>query len=166
MVQPLDFEVFSKGTIPWSAEEYLEVMEWYEQLQSTPKDDWDLTEQGFMIENEDGKIKKLKFNSFRAVTQLGFFMAKRYPKGEMPYHTGRFMQINEFLSKFISDLKNDGLAESNEGEFEKIRYEVIQALCVLPYSKREIVEGQEHHSFDYDEVVAKARELIEAKDSE
>ena len=44
-----DEEALRKGTVPWSAEECAEVMEWYHGVVTTPKDDWDLKERGFLL---------------------------------------------------------------------------------------------------------------------
>jgi hypothetical protein len=156
-----DEEAFRKGTVPWSARECAEVMEWYHRVVATPKDDWDLKERGFLLRDDEGKVSKFQFNMFQPMNQLGFYMAKRYKPDVMPYYLHRFILIMDFLSEHQQDLLDDDLARRGGEEFNEIRSEVLQALCILPFAETaESGEGGEWCGFDYDQVVSKAHELI------
>jgi hypothetical protein len=155
-----DSDAAMQGTIPWNADECSEVMAWYHDLVSTPKDDWDLNERGIAIEDEEGSVTKLQFNQFHAMNQLGFYMANRFDECVMPYHTFRFMQIMDFLQAHLSELHNDGLARVREDDGEDVCRELLQALCELPYSKVcETRNGGQRRDFDYDDVVRRTREI-------
>jgi hypothetical protein len=157
-----DEEAMKKGTVPWSAKECAEVMEWYHRTITMPKDDWDLDERGLLLQDADGKVSALKFNMFQPVNQFGFYMAKRYSPDVMPYHTYRFMQIMDFLSEHQQDLFRDGFARHGGEEFSEIRGEVLEALCTLPFTKsRKSEDGGEWYTFDYEEVVSEAHELAD-----
>jgi len=157
-----DPEAVKKGTVPWSAKECAEVMEWYHRTITTPKDDWDLDERGLQFPDGEGKVSALTFNMFHPINQFGFYMAKRYAPDVMPYHTYRFMQIMDFLSEHQQDLLREGLARYGGEEFSEVRGEVLEALCILPFTKStKCDDGGESYTFDYEEVVSKARELID-----
>lgn len=156
-----DLDAMRRGTVPWSGKECAEVMEWYHKTISTPKDDWDLNERGFLLRDGKDKVSAFKFNMFEPMNQFGFYMAKRYGPDVMPYHTYRFMLIMDFLSEYQSDLLRDGFARHGGREFNEIRTELLEALCTLPFAKRDSSEeGGESYTFDYEEVVSKARELV------
>jgi hypothetical protein len=155
-----DREAVMKGTVPWSATECAEVIEWYHKTVTTPKDDWDLRERGFVLRDDRGKASGFKLNMLQPINQLGFYMAKRYAPDVMPYYTYRFMLIMDFLSEHQQDLLRDGLARPGGREFNEIRREVLEALCVLPFTKvTKGNDGAEQRAFDYKEVVLKVREL-------
>lgn len=160
--RPLDWDSFTKGTVPWNIDECLEVMRWYHKLQETPKDDWDLRERSLTLKlDESSKVAKVEFNQFQPVNQLGFYMAQRYDSDVMPYYTDRFMRIMDFLCEHREQLKEDGLSQAGGEDFDEICCSLLEALCELPYSKTEFVDGEERHRFDYDEVVKKARASLE-----
>jgi len=157
-----DQEAMKKGTVPWSARECAEVMEWYHRTITTPKDDWDLDERGLLFQDAEGKVSELRFNMFQPMNQFGFYMTRRYAPDVMPYHTYRFMQIMDFLSEHQQDLLRDGLARHGGEEFSEVRGEVLEALCTLPFTKcTKSDDGGESYTFDYEEVVSKARDLID-----
>lgn len=160
--RPLDWDTFTRGTMPWNADECLEVMRWYHNLQGTPKDDWDLRERSLLLKLEEtGKVQKVQFNQFQPLNQLGFYMAQRYDSDVMPYYADRFMRIMDFLCEHREELKGDGLYREGGDDFDEICYPLLQALCELPYSRTQVLDGEECHTFDYDEVVKKTRALLE-----
>lgn len=155
-----DLEGVMQGTVPWSAEECREVMEWYHRLVNTPKDDWDLEERSIALEHESGDVSNLKFNQFQPMNQFGFYMAERYDQSVMPYHTFRFMQITDFLTEHTTDLQIDGFARESEGGAVEICTEVLRALCELPYSQIANTDQRgERRTFNYEEVVSRVRGL-------
>ncbi len=156
-----DREKFANGTVPWSADECTGVMEWYHKTLNTPKDDWNLQDLGINLRNDDGSVSRLSFNMFHPMNQLGTYMVERYGTGTAPYHIHRFMLIMDFLSDYHQRLTNDGLARAGREDHAEIRGEVLEALCVLPFSRIETSDsGGELHTFDYDELVTKAREFM------
>jgi len=161
-MEPMDIRAIMTGAVPWSAEECLDVMEWYKNLECTPKDDWDLFERGMLLQDsENGSVMKITLNPFKGMNQVGLYMAKRYKYGTMQNYMFRFMLILEFLSDYSEMLVCEGLVRRDEGGFDHVRYELIEALCILPYSRVEITDGEERHEFDYEEVLARAQELME-----
>jgi hypothetical protein len=159
--KPIDMDAFKKGTIPWSVDECIEIMGWYQRLNKTPKDDWDLKERGFCLKDEEsGEVKKLVLNQFMPINQLGLYMAHRYKSDVMPYHFNRLMEIMAFLCDHLQELKLDGFSRTDSDERDEICIPVLQALCELPFSKKTIVNDEERYKFDYQEVAQRARELL------
>ena len=109
-LKQIDWDALKRGTIPWSVDDCIEVMAWYENLFTVPKDDWDLKERKFSLkENESSEVRQFKFNQFQPVNQLGFYMVQRY--GDlMCYHTYRFMshlRCKDFFSNSQTELRGD-----------------------------------------------------------
>ncbi len=185
----LDLDGMFKGNLPWSAKEWREVYQWYHKLQETPKDDWSLDEmgltegqlkaalpeslhlmqelidKGLLKEPRAGGNLAVRCNVFHPWHQLACFLMNRYPVNVWFYHFHRFMTIGEFLLDHGDGLKRDGLIRDSGQEWEEIRQETIEVLCLLPFTKTYYINGEERHTLDYDEVVAESRRLIaEAED--
>jgi hypothetical protein len=157
----LDMEALEKGKVPWSAEEFLEVFHWYEKLEKTPKDDWDLTERKALVWEESGEVGEWVFNPFHPATQFFQYMARRYPGPAASYHGYRFHQIMVFLEDYRPRLKAEGLARKTASGMGQVATQLLQALCELPFTRKIVVDGEDRCAFEYDEVVARAREIIE-----
>ncbi len=181
----IDLDGAFKGEVPWSAEGWQEANEWYHALLHTPQDDWNLAETGLtdaqfeMIPPEAvHRLEELteiglvgaqransplavRINAFHPWNQLACFLMDRYPTGEWIFHLWRFLAIGEFLLRHRRDLKRDGLMRHSTEEHDEIREQAIEALCLLPFTRTCYVKGEEQYTFDYKEVVAKAREFID-----
>lgn len=181
----LDLEGAFRGRLPWSVGGWREANEWYHRLQQTPKDDWDLEELGLTGDQLDAVPAELlplvqelidkgllrgprndsplavRGNAFHPWHQLARFLMGRYPVDVWFFHFHRFMVIGDFLMDHRGDLKRDGLMRDTEEEYDEIRQETVETLCVLPFSETYYIDGEERYTFDYDEVVAEARRLTD-----
>ena len=147
-----------KGTVAWSVGECTEALKWYYQLLQTPKDDWDLTPRGGAIKDKTGRICQFNLNMLNPKNQISKHLSERY--GNMAaYHSSRLQNIVDFLRDYSQKLEAEELGKQTDSGFEPCK-ELMEALCRLPYSKREIVNDQMYHRFKYKEVIAKARELL------
>ena len=76
---------------------------------------------------------------------------------------GRYRSIFMFLDEYKDQLIKEVLVDNASGELA-MEPELIESLCVLPYSLRETEKADDKkHAFLYKEVVAKAKSLRSAR---
>ena len=155
----MDHDAITRGTVPWSADEYLEVMQWYDDLHAKPKDDWDLTEKTLRISHGRGREPiEIAFNAFHPMNQFGGYMVKRYGE-KMPNHMERIRQIEKFLEEHQNELRRAGHTRQGDDGKDEIRTPVLQALCELPYSQRRKAGRKVRYRFDFAEVMQRAGQI-------
>jgi hypothetical protein len=86
-------------------------------------------------------------------------MIQRYGD-RMCYYSYRFMKITEFLEDYEEKLKVDGFIKIDNEGYDLICKPLMQALCELPFSKRNQDDSGEFYEFDYNQVVERTKELL------
>jgi hypothetical protein len=165
MIPLMDDPGYVRGTVPWSLDDLLETLAWTHALNETPKDDWDLAEQGFCMEGPgDGDIN-MRLNMFHPMNQVGMYFMRKYESPEAAYHLNRHMKIELFLSKHRMRLREDEwVRDCSEGDGgEDIASAILQALCVLEYTERDAEADIENWDFAYDVVMKKAEEIAQGE---
>jgi len=152
-----DIEKSFRGEIPWNPEDFKKVAEWFHVLVNKPKDDWDLSEKGIILENE-GKISKLRFNKMLPENQLAFFMLDAFGPKVFRTQFIRCHKIAQFIKKNRDRLEKDRLTIKGK-DVDALSSELLEALCVLPFSKIDKRRKHQSHEFNYREVVQKAKEI-------
>lgn len=160
MPQPI-WNDMMRGKVPWNLDEFVEVLQWYRQLNHTPKDDWsDLERYRFDLAHE-GRVASAKPNQFLSLNQVGAHLAQKYHGTDLIAHHGfRFHKILDFQDKYRARLFRDGFARECDDEVYEIRGQVLEALCVLPYTRVKVFKSEKRYEFSYKRVIAKAQELI------
>ena len=150
-----------KGLIAWSKDEYKSILDEIHAVHQKPKDDWDLTKRSFILEDEKtGNREEVRSNNFHPVVQFSSIFCKKYPDEELYYaHSFRFYRICHFIKTYEQALLDEGLVQK-EPKFLKIKDELLEALCILPFSKITKEKGSKSYSFSYQEIVDKAWDLI------
>ena len=78
-------------------------------------------------------------------------------------HFLRYRSIFMFLDEYKDKLIKEGLVDSTSGELA-MEPELIESLCVLPYSlEQDEKASDKKHAYLYEEVVAKAKALRSAR---
>jgi hypothetical protein len=151
---------FGRGLVPWPIDDFLEVYQWYLKLHNTPKDDWDLKERGFLMETAEGQVAQIELNMFTPMNQIGMYMTARYRDNKNGKHyIFRFIQMTTFLGEHLEELERDGFVRKDSAGTPEIARPIFEALCVLPYSQVTRTKRGTERSFDYPEVLKKAKEL-------
>lgn len=162
-------EKFSKGTVPWSAEECRDAIIWFHKMMNSPKDDWNLNRYRLaMRDPETEDVQELRLQMTHPMNQIGMYFAEKY-KGDrtlVSCHTSRFMQILDFLGDHNSDLLRDKMAEKGAEDRYDVDGAVLEALCELPFEKRVVEEGKERWEFDYEHVIQRAKEINAQSDDD
>jgi hypothetical protein len=146
-----------KGKFPWNFEDFCKVTNWYHELKEKPHDDWDLTEKGINLEN-DGEVRRYTINKFMPDNQLALYMMNEFGKDVFRKQFFRFMESNHFILRNRNRLEKDKMMVKGRS-FDAVSNELIEALCVLPFNTT-IGKGKKvRHTFDYREVIRKAKDL-------
>ncbi|MEE9558364.1 MAG: hypothetical protein V3V94_02660 [Candidatus Brocadiales bacterium] len=156
-------EVWKKGLLPWSLEEFKEAMDYVDKLIETPKDDWDLRQRPSILleHDETGDVEEIRFNPFHIENQIGEYFIKRYTDTTESFvHSYRFFMIRGLLFEHSQVLFDEGLAKQDD---ECVMYSdsLLKSLCVLPYSRLVKDEDGALYYFSIDEVVKKAKQFEE-----
>ena len=152
-----ELEKIFKGKFPWNIDDYGKTMRWHHELMLKPLDDWDLSEKGILIK-KDGVISKLTINKLMPDNQLAGYMIKQFGPDTFKKQFVRFYEITDFIRKHIDELTTKKLLKKKKGHYE-LKSELIEALCVLPFSK-EVGKGKtKKYKFDYDEVIQKTNAI-------
>jgi len=157
-----EWKLIIEGKLPWNYHDYCKVAKWYHELHDKPKDDWDLKERGILYKNK-GKTGKIIVNSFMPENQLAFHMLNEYGEEGFKKYFWRFFEIGHFLVLNQDSLEKDKLIVKGKGSFLATS-ELLKALCALPFSKIIKRKGETKHTFDYKEVVEKAKEIQKEED--
>jgi len=157
-----DFKKIYRGQIPWSPKEFNKVNQEFHEFLQKPKDDWNLKRHQFSIlDDETGVVENFQINQFNSMAQFSELMLKRYPD-EVEYmaHSLRHTQIMRFIKDNEEALIKEGFLIQEEKQSGSKR-ELIEALCALPFSLKEVNEdGDEEFYFLYQEVIDKTWEII------
>jgi hypothetical protein len=153
---------YVRGTVPWSLDDLLVVLDWTRNLQETPKDDWDLKPRAIGILDDFAEVpKSFEFNMFHPMNQVGIYFMRKYGAPLGAYHLNRFFEIQGFLStsreRLIKDQWIRSCQDGSKGE--EIATTLLAALCCVQYTHRDTTAEIEHWVFDYEAVTDKARDL-------
>lgn len=167
----LNWKTIRAGLIPWSAEEFYQVLKEGHRLMETPHDDWDRTPRRVRFYDEETEEEsEITFNVDRLHYQVDIYMHKRYagePATTTISHIWRFYQIQQFVRENFERLESEGLVISQEEENAiGIVPSLVEVLSTEPYEEKYIEEGEEFGKFDYQKVVAKAKRIEDEEDEE
>jgi len=147
-----------EGKYPWNYKDFMSVANWMHELKQKPLDDWDLKERGLLLEDEQG-CRKITINNFLPENQLGIFMMKNFGVDVFRRQFYRFMEIMQFVRKNRDRLEKDKMLIKGKS-FDATQDELIEVLCILPFSKKTGKGKKIRHTFNYKEVIEKANELL------
>ena len=154
-----DHEAACRGTVPWSLEGVMDVLEWADKLAQTPKDDWDLGRRSVTIRDaRDSEPTEMCIDMANPMNQLMMYLKEKWPQ-QFPYHGLRFMRLMEFLHEHDALLIAEGLVR--EDDKREVSRPLLQALAELPFTKPSMEDGREEPSWKYDYalVTARAKEI-------
>ena len=163
---PDNLQRCARGEIPWDPEKMSDLIQFVQQLHETPKDDWDLPKVTPLPKPAAPDGITIRMNMLHPMNQIGFHcldLNKECSDEEKMAHMFRAMEALQFLEEQRDRLMMDGLGMFEEGSGDPmISSAVVHALAVLPMSDRTVSEkGGGRWQFNYEEVLAKARELDE-----
>ncbi len=168
LIKRKDFKKIHRGLIPWSRTEFNKVTQEFHGLLQKPKDDWNLKRHQFSIlDDETGKVENYQINPFNNSAQFSELMLKKYPdETEFMAHSLRHAEIMMFINDSKEDLIKEGFLIQEEKEL-LIKEELIESLCVLPFSFKILNEdGEEEFHFSYQEVVDRTWKTIGKKNTD
>jgi len=149
-----------KGLIPWSLAEFRWVMNQHTLRRLNSEENRTL-EDGYLplkiqMRRQTGKT----IDNFDTMVLLNEIFHERYSnRVEAMAHFFRYRSIFMFLDEYKDQLIKEGLVDNASGELA-MEPELIESLCVLPYSlERDEKAADKKHGLLYDEVVAKAKAL-------
>src|SRR5260370_37901133 len=94
----IDWEKVTKGLIPWTSDEYMDVLSFREKLEALPKDDWDLRPRRSGIELEPDRVQMFQLNQLAHETQIGQYISEKYEDRTVAAaHMSRYFEMNWFL---------------------------------------------------------------------
>ena len=125
------------GSIPWKFEEFIEVMDWYQDMISKPIDDWNLKRLGLNIAKDDGSVSRLEFNTRIPEYQLQVHLMEKYDGQDKlaVSHGMRFMQIKRFIGEHRQQLEALDVMRRGDDDSMGINELLFRALCELPWSQ-------------------------------
>ena len=121
---------------------------------------WSLAEFRWVMNQQTGK----QIENFDTMVLLNEIFHDRYSnRVEAMAHFFRYRSIFMFVDEYKDQLIKEGLVDNTSGELA-MEPELIESLCILPYSLRETEKiNDKKHGFLYKEVVAKAKALRSAR---
>jgi hypothetical protein len=158
-----NYESATKGLKPWTIEGFNDAMKYYMGLATKPLDDYDLRERRLgIVDEETNEISNIEINALHPMNQLAFHFQEKYDPDMFHHHLYRFMHIMSFISKNRNDLIEIGLIRP-KNEFDEIKEEMLEALCILPFTKKVMEENSISYDYDFDNVMKKTQEIIDSK---
>jgi hypothetical protein len=160
-----------QGRIPWSADEYMVVLNYRKQLGETPHDDWDRRDRGILIAHSDGWAEKYLFNPDAAENQIAYFVRERYrgqPHHVVMTHLMRYFAMNKFFHTHQSRLHEEALIRSDpdgvEGQVE-VAAAIVEELATAPYEQHHVdSDGHEYWTYEPEAIIARAKERKRKED--
>ncbi len=161
--QRKQIQLAEQGRIPWSAEEYMVVVNERRRLEHTPHDDWDRREKGFFIHDRDtGIVQKFAWNPDIVENQIGYFVRERYkdqPHHVIVSHLMRYFAMNEFFRTNQPRLMEEGLIRSDPGGVEgvvEVSGAILEELATAPYEESYLSDGREFWRYDRERIIERA----------
>jgi len=161
---PKDPQMGFKGLIPWSKDEFNWVMTEHAKrlLDKNEKDV--LADEYLPLKIQMQRQMGKNIDNFDTLTLLNEIFHERYSNRiEAMAHFFRYRSIFMFVDEYKDQLIKEGLVDSASGDLS-MEPELIESLCILPYSLRETEKTDDKkHAFSYKQVVAKAKSLRSAR---
>jgi len=149
-----------KGLIPWSKAEFSWVMNQHAVRRLNSEENRTLEDQYLPLKIQMGRQTGKGIDNFGTMVLLNEIFHERYSnRVEAMAHFLRYRSIFMFLDEYKDQLIKEGLVDNTSGELA-MEPELIESLCVLPYSLRQAEKAADKkHAYLYEEVVAKAKAL-------
>jgi len=148
---------WKRGLIPWSYAEYQEVLQQLIVRTSNPIDHREVQKRGVILLGENGEEEEIKINPSSLFSTTVNVIHEKYGHDLHTYmaHVVRFDKMHEFIQKHRGVLIETGLVKNGSDDTMLISTELLEALCILPYSQRVRVKDWIDYEFSYSEVMAK-----------
>ena len=163
-VGPKDPELGFKGLIPWSKDEFNWVMTEHTKRRMDKNEKEVLADEYLPLKIQMQRQMGKNIDNFDTLTLLNEIFHERYSNHiEAMAHFFRYRSIFMFVDEYKDQLIKEGLVDSASGELA-MEPELIESLCILPYSLRETEKTHDkQHAFLYKEVVARAKAFRSAR---
>ncbi len=136
---------WKRGLTPWSFAEYQEVLQGLSVRTSTPGDNG----------NRGEEEKESDLFSLHAARSDVIYEKYGHDLNIYMAHMMRFDKIHEFIQRHRGVLIETGIIKNGSDDTTLVSNELLEALCVLPYSKRIRAKGYVDYVFSYSEVMEK-----------
>ena len=153
-----------KGLIPWSLAEFRWVMDQHTVRRLNSEENQTLEDEYLPLKIQMRRQTGKTIDNFDTMALLNEIFHERYSnRVEAMAHFFRYRSIFMFLDEYKDQLIKEGLVDNTSGELA-MEPELIESLCVLPYSLRENEKtNDKKHAYLYEEIVAKAKALRSAR---
>lgn len=156
-----------RGRIPWDVYSLLAAIDFEFHLAETPKDDWDLSERGFDFTDEADRASRLRLQMHKPAVQVAVELDRINQLCsfiERIAHFTRYAHIRSFTKEHRERLIADGFIRQSDEDAahgnQELSVHLLKALAVTRFKqRRKGSEGDTYHTFAYDEVIAKAKEM-------
>jgi hypothetical protein len=163
-LQPIDWDRVKKGLIPWTSDGYMDVIEFRQKLERTPKDDWDLAPHYFSIKFTEGKVQTFRLNELMPDNQIGLFVKKQYARQGITVvaaHLTRYYEMNWFLRTHRKRFERENfIRKTDESGRIDVNDCLFQALAQAPFPRSRGRGKHKFPTFDLDSIVQRTRELV------
>jgi hypothetical protein len=153
-----------KGLIPWSLAEFRWVMNQHTVRRLNSEENRTLEDEYLPLKIQMRRQTGKTINNFDTMVLLNGIFHERYSNSlEAMAHFFRYRSIFMFVEEYKDQLIKESLVNNASGDLS-MEPELIESLCILPYSLRETEKtNDKKHAFLYKEVVAKAKALRSAR---
>ena len=153
-----------KGLIPWSLAEFRWVMNQHTLRRLNSGENRTLEDEYLPLKIQMKRQTGMAIDNFDTMILLNEIFHERYSnRVEAMAHFLRYRSIFMFLDEYKDQLIKEGLVGNTSGELA-MEPELIESLCVLPYSlEQDEKAADKKHAYLYEEVVAKAKVLRSAR---
>jgi len=152
------------GLIPWSLAEFRWVMNEHAVRRLNSEEKRTLEDQYLPLKIQMRRQTGKNIDNFDTMALLNEIFHERYSNHvEAMAHFFRYRSIFMFVDEYKDQLIKESLVNNASGDLS-MEPELIESLCILPYSLRETEKtNDKKHAFLYKEVVAKAKALRSAR---
>jgi hypothetical protein len=152
------------GLIPWTLAEFRWVMNEHAVRGLNSEEKRTLEDHYLSLKIQMRRQTGTNIDNFDTMVLLNEIFHERYSNHiEAMAHFFRYRSIFMFVDEYKDQLIKEGLVDNASGELA-MEPELIESLCVLPYSLEQDEKATDKkHTFFYKEVVAKAKALRSAR---
>jgi hypothetical protein len=164
----IDWERATKGLIPWTSDEYVEVLSFRQKLEEIPKDDWDLRPRRFGIEHEPGRVEMFQFNQLAHENQIGQYISEKYSDRTVAVaHVLRYFEMNWFLRRHQRRFEREGfIRKGHEPGKIEVNDCLFQAVATAPLTRTRGRGRHKHPTFDLAAIIEQTQKLIQDEEGE
>ncbi|MDE1921569.1 MAG: hypothetical protein KGJ09_09405 [Candidatus Omnitrophica bacterium] len=151
-----------KGLIPWSSAEFKWVMNEQSIRRQNSDENEKLQEEYLPLKIQMARETGKKISNFNTLALLNEIFHERYSnRVESMAHFFRYHSIFQFVDEYKNELIKDDLVKETGGDIA-MEPELIESLCVSPYTSDKKSENK-RHAFSYAEVVKRAKDIRSAR---